>query len=61
MATVPQFTQEAEHLLRAPGLLHWSTVTLLALVVYVYAVEVERRQLERDARRRGVLADGLGE
>jgi hypothetical protein len=42
MATVPQFTLEAEHLLRAPGLFNWSTVTLLALVVYVYAVEVER-------------------
>src|SRR4029077_15019057 len=35
-------TQQAEHLLRAPGLFNWSTVTLLALVVYVYAVEVER-------------------
>jgi hypothetical protein len=42
MATVPQFTLEAERLLRAPGLFQWSTVTLLALVVYVYAVEVER-------------------
>ncbi len=30
-------------MLRAPGLFHWSTVTLLALVVYVYAVEIERR------------------
>ncbi len=37
-----QFTREAEHLLRAPGHLNWSTVTLLALVVYVYAVEIER-------------------
>ncbi|MGH2879190.1 MAG: hypothetical protein ACRDK4_06250 [Solirubrobacteraceae bacterium] len=41
MASVPQFTLEAQHLLRAPGLFHWSTVTLLALVVYVYAVEVQ--------------------
>ena len=41
-AGVPQFTREAEHLLRAPGLFDWSTVTLLALTVYVYAVEVER-------------------
>jgi hypothetical protein len=41
MATVPHFTLEAQHLLRAPGLFHWSTVTLLALVVYVYAVEVQ--------------------
>jgi hypothetical protein len=39
---VPQFTREAEHLLRAPGLFEWSTITLLALTVYVYAVEVER-------------------
>jgi hypothetical protein len=39
---VPRFTLEAEHLLRAGGRLQWSTVTLLALVVYVYAVEIER-------------------
>lgn len=39
---VPQFTREAEHLLHAPGHFEWSTVTLLALVVYVYAVEVQR-------------------
>jgi hypothetical protein len=43
VAAVPQFTLEAERLLRAPGLFDWSTVTLLALVVYVYTVEVERR------------------
>jgi hypothetical protein len=41
-AGVPEFTREAEHLLRARGLFDWSTVTLLALAVYVYAVEVER-------------------
>ncbi len=41
-ASVPEFTREAQHLLRAPGLFDWSTVTLLALAVYVYAVEVER-------------------
>jgi hypothetical protein len=41
-AGVPQFTREAERLLRAPGLFDWSTVTLLALAVYVYAVEVEK-------------------
>jgi hypothetical protein len=39
---VTPFTREAQHLLRAPGMFDWSTVTLLALVVYVYAVEVER-------------------
>jgi hypothetical protein len=42
VASVPEFTREAQHLLRAPGLFDWSTVTLLALAVYVYAVEVER-------------------
>ena len=36
------FTREAQHLLRHGGLFDWSTVTLLALVVYVYSVEVER-------------------
>ncbi len=38
----PRFTLEAERLLRAPGMFEWSTVTLLALAVYVYAVEVEK-------------------
>lgn len=42
MASVPQFTREAQHLLRAPGMFDWSTVTLLALTVYVYAVEVQK-------------------
>jgi len=42
MAAVTSYTQEAQHLLRHAGLFNWSTVTLLALVVYVYAVEVER-------------------
>jgi hypothetical protein len=39
---VPQFTREAQQLLRAPGQFEWSTITLLALTVYVYAVEVQR-------------------
>ncbi len=43
MVAVTTFTREAEHLLRRTGQLDWSTVTLLALVVYVYAVEIERR------------------
>jgi hypothetical protein len=42
LSAVAPFTREAERLLRAPGHFNWSTVTLLALVVYVYAVEVER-------------------
>jgi hypothetical protein len=41
-AGVPEFTREAQHLLRAPGMFDWSTVTLLALAVYVYAVEAEK-------------------
>jgi hypothetical protein len=41
-AGVPEFTREAQRVLRAPGLFDWSTVTLLALAVYVYAVELER-------------------
>src|SRR5947209_13825258 len=43
MVAVTTFTREAQHLLRRPGQLDWATITLLALVVYVYAVEVERR------------------
>jgi hypothetical protein len=43
MADVAPFTREAQHLLRHPGLFNWSTVTLLTLVIYVYAVEIERR------------------
>jgi hypothetical protein len=43
MALVTSYTREAQHLLRHPGLFNWSTVTLLALVVYVYVVEIERR------------------
>src|ERR1019366_6039659 len=42
LASIPEFTRQADHLLRAPDRLDWSTVTLLGLVVYVYAVEVER-------------------
>jgi hypothetical protein len=42
VASIPQFTLEAQRLLRAPGQFDWSTVTLLALAVYVYAVEVEK-------------------
>jgi hypothetical protein len=42
LASVPEFTREAERMLRAPGMFDWSTITLLALAVYVYAVEVEK-------------------
>ncbi len=43
MVAVTTFTLEAERMLRRTGQLDWSTITLLALVVYVYAVEIERR------------------
>jgi hypothetical protein len=43
MVALTTFTREAQHLLRRPGEFDWSTITLLALVVYVYAVEIERR------------------
>lgn len=42
LSALAPFTREADKLLRAPGHFDWSTVTLLALVVYVYAVEIER-------------------
>jgi len=42
LGTATPFTLQAEHVLRAPGRLDWSTVALLAFVVYVYSVEVER-------------------
>ena len=42
LTVVAPYTHQAEHVLRAPGLFDWSTVTLLALVVYVYTVEIER-------------------
>jgi hypothetical protein len=42
LASPTSFTTQAEHLLRAPGYLQWSTITLLGLVAYVYAVEIER-------------------
>ena len=38
------FTRQAEMLLRDPSGLQWSVVFLLAMVFYVYAVEVERRR-----------------
>jgi hypothetical protein len=44
MAAVTESTREAQELLRDPTLFKWYVVTLLALVMYVYAVEVERRR-----------------
>jgi hypothetical protein len=41
---VTDFTREAERILRDPSQFKWYTVTLLVLVMYVYANEVERRR-----------------
>jgi hypothetical protein len=41
---VTDFTREAQHLLRDEHQFKWYVVTLLVLVLYVYAVEVERRR-----------------
>jgi hypothetical protein len=40
---VTDFTAEAQRVLRDPSNFSWTTVTLLGLAVYVYAVEIERR------------------
>jgi hypothetical protein len=42
IAAVTPVTRQAEAALRATGHFNWSTITLLGLAVYVYAVEVER-------------------
>jgi hypothetical protein len=41
-AAITQSTREAQELLRDPTTFKWYVVTLLALVIYVYTVEVER-------------------
>lgn len=43
-AAFTEATREAESILRDGSTFQWSTVALLALVVYVYTVEVERRR-----------------
>jgi hypothetical protein len=40
---VTDFTREAQQILRDSGNFSWTTVTFVGLAVYVYAVEVERR------------------
>ena len=40
---VTDFTQEALRILRDPEQFGWEVVTLLGLALYVYAVEIERR------------------
>ena len=46
IAAVPDYVHEAERILRDGSTFEWSTVALLGLVVYVYAVEVERRRFD---------------
>lgn len=46
LATRPDYVFEAERLVRDPALFKWYAVALLALVVYVYANEVERGRLD---------------
>lgn len=41
---VTDFTRHAERILRDPSQFKWYAVTLLVLVMYVYATEVERRR-----------------
>lgn len=44
LAAVTRFTLDAERILRDSHQFKWYTVTLLVLVMYLYAVEVERRR-----------------
>jgi hypothetical protein len=42
LIALASFTAQAERALRAPGHLDWSTITLLGVAVYVYAVEIQQ-------------------
>jgi hypothetical protein len=44
LSSVTDFTVQAQHLLRDEHQFKWYVVTLLTLVIYVYADEVERRR-----------------
>jgi hypothetical protein len=44
LGEITWFTRQAEQMLRDPVAFQWSTVLLLGIVFYVYAVEVERRR-----------------
>ena len=46
LATVPDYVHEAQGMLRDGSTFEWSTVALLGLVAYVYAVEVERGRID---------------
>jgi len=44
LGEITSFSRQAEQMLRNPGAFQWSTVFLLGVVFYVYAVEIERRR-----------------
>jgi hypothetical protein len=61
-ATLTAYTREALRQVRDPHLFKWYAVALLAFVVYVYAVEVERRRWDVIAAGAAVwLADWFNE
>jgi hypothetical protein len=53
LAEITDAAREAQEILRDGSTFEWSTVTLLGLVIYVYAVEVERRRWD-------IILAGLG-
>jgi hypothetical protein len=62
LATRTDFTLEAEQLVRDPSLFKWYAISLLALVIYAYANEVERGRWDVVAAGLAVLAaDGFNE
>jgi len=46
LPAVTDAARQAEHMLRDTSTFQWSTVALLGLAVYVYAVEIERRRFD---------------
>src|SRR4051812_50025727 len=46
LAAHTEATRQAERLVRDPHLFKWYAVALLALVIYAYANEVERRRFD---------------
>src|SRR3982750_3896777 len=62
LAAKTAFTREAERLVRGPQQFKWSPVPSLALLIYAYAVEVERGRLDVAAAGLAVwLADWFNE
>src|SRR4051812_29380782 len=59
LAARTEATRQAERLVRDPHLFKWYAVALLALVIYVYANEVERRRFDIVAAGVAVWLAGL--